>query len=109
MSNTTPPDTTCTVPALQDIFKQLNTADFALAQLAIDLKDPDKRQEIGIKLVEAMADAFDTHGMEFSDIKMKTKGGVATVSFKFPVIAIARSLDKAQAESLPEAEPTAQP
>jgi hypothetical protein len=56
--------------------------------VAIDLKDPDKRQEIGIRLIENINDAF-AKGLEFSDVKVKSKAGVATVSFKFPVAALA--------------------
>lgn len=84
-------DTTTHVPDLEDIFKRLNVADFALAQLALDLKDPDKRQEIGIKLVEALNDAF-SKGMTFSDVKLKTKAGEMTASLKFPVASLLRSL-----------------
>lgn len=79
-------DSTTQVPEIETIFKQLNAADFTLAQLAIDLKDPDKRQEIGIRLIENMNDAF-AKGLEFADIKVKTKAGMATVAFKFPVSA----------------------
>lgn len=82
-------DSTTKVPEVEAIFNQLNAVDFTLAQLAIDLKDPDKRQEIGIRLIENINDAF-TKGLEFSDIKVKSKAGVATVSFKFPVAALAK-------------------
>jgi hypothetical protein len=81
-------DSTTQVPEIETIFKQLNAIDFTLAQLAIDLKDPDKRQEIGIRLIENMNDAF-AKGLEFADIKVKTKAGMATVAFKFPVSALA--------------------
>lgn len=81
-------DSTTQVPEIETIFKQLNAVDFTLAQLAIDLKDPDKRQEIGIRLIENMNDAF-AKGLEFADIKVKTKAGMATVAFKFPVSALA--------------------
>jgi hypothetical protein len=82
-------DSTTKVPEVETIFKQLNAVDFTLAQLGIDLKDPDKRQEIGISLIENINDAF-AKGLEFSDIKVKTKAGMATVSFKFPVAALAK-------------------
>jgi hypothetical protein len=82
-------DTTTKVPEIEAIFNQLNAVDFTLAQLAIDLKDPDKRQEIGIRLIENINDAF-AKGLEFSDIKVKTKAGVATVVLKFPVVALAK-------------------
>jgi hypothetical protein len=82
-------DSTTKVPEIETIFNQLNAADFTLAQLAIDLKDPDKRQEIGIRLIENINDAF-AKGLEFSDVKVKSKAGVATVSFKFPVAALAK-------------------
>ena len=81
-------DSTTKVPEIETIFKQLNAVDFTLAQLAIDLKDPDKRQEIGIRLVENINTAF-TKGLEFADVKVKTKAGMATVAFKFPVSALA--------------------
>jgi hypothetical protein len=85
-------DTTTKVPEICDMFNQLNAADFTLAQLAIDLKDPDKRQEIGIRLIEAINDAF-TKGLEFTDIKLKTKAGIANVSFKFPVASLLKSFN----------------
>lgn len=81
-------DSTTQVPEIETIFKQLNAVDFTLAQLAIDLKDPDKRQEIGIRLIENINDAF-AKGLEFADVKVKTKSGMATVAFKFPVSALA--------------------
>lgn len=81
-------DSTTQVPEIETIFKQLNAVDFTLAQLAIDLKDPDKRQEIGIRLIENMNDAF-AKGLEFADVKVKSKSGMATVAFKFPVSALA--------------------
>lgn len=81
-------DSTTQVPEIETIFKQLNAIDFTLAQLAIDLKDPDKRQEIGIRLIENINDAF-AKGLEFADVKVKTKAGMATVAFKFPVSALA--------------------
>ena len=81
-------DSTTQVPEIETIFKQLNAVDFTLAQLAIDLKDPDKRQEIGIRLIENINDAF-AKGLEFADVKVKTKAGMAIVAFKFPVSALA--------------------
>jgi hypothetical protein len=81
-------DTTTQVPEIEKIFKQLNAVDFTLAQLAIDLKDPDKRQEIGIRLIENINTAFITKGLEFADVKVKTKAGMATVAFKFQVSAL---------------------
>lgn len=84
-------DTTTKVPELDAIFNSLAAADFTMAQLAIDLKDPDKRQEIGMRLVEAMNDAA-AKGMEYTDIKLKAKNGVANVSFKFPLASLAKSL-----------------
>lgn len=80
-------DSTTKVPEIDDIFNQLNAVDFTLAQLHIDLKDQDKRQEIGIRLIEVIKEAFDK-GMTFSDVKLKTKAGMATVSFKFPVASL---------------------
>lgn len=81
-------DSTTKVPEIETIFKQLNAVDFTLAQLAIDLKDPDKRQEIGIRLIENINTAFNKD-LEFADVKVKTKAGMATVAFKFPVSALA--------------------
>lgn len=81
-------DSTTQVPEIETIFKQLNAVDFTLAQLAVDLKDPDKRQEIGIRLIENINDAF-AKGLEFADVKVKSKAGMATVAFKFPVSALA--------------------
>ncbi|MFN5249773.1 MAG: hypothetical protein ACK5DE_01880 [Bacteroidota bacterium] len=81
-------DSTTKVPEIETIFKQLNAVDFTLAQLAIDLKDPDKRQEIGIRLIENINEAF-SKGLEFADVKVKSKAGMATVAFKFPVSALA--------------------
>ncbi len=81
-------DSTTHVPEIATIFKQLSAVDFTLAQLAVDLKDPDKRQEIGIRLIENINEAF-TKGLEFADVKVKSKSGMATVSFKFPVSALA--------------------
>lgn len=81
-------DTTTKIPEIEKIFEQLNAVDFTLAQLSVDLKDPDKRQEIGIRLVENINTAF-TKGLEFADVKVKTKAGMATVAFKFPVSALA--------------------
>lgn len=77
-------DSTTKVPEIDDIFNQLNAVDFTLAQLHIDLKDQDKRQEIGIRMIEVIRESFDK-GMTFSDVKLKTKAGMATVAFKFPV------------------------
>ncbi len=93
MSENTTEDTTTKVPEVNTIFEQLNAVDFTMAQLSLDLKDPDKRQEIGIRLVEAIQDAF-TKGMTFDDIKLKTKSGKATVSFKFPVADLVRNIAK---------------
>lgn len=93
MSEETTPDTTTKVPEIDKIFDQLNAVDFTMAQLSLDLKDPDKRQEIGIRLVEAMQDAF-SKGMEFKDIKIKSKNGVANVSFKFPVVHLIKGFKK---------------
>lgn len=80
-------DTTTKVPEIESIFNQLNAVDFTLAQLAIDLKDPDKRQEIGIRLVDTIQKSFE-NGMEFTDVKLKAKGGMATISLKFPVASL---------------------
>lgn len=82
-------DSTTKIPEIETIFNQLNAIDFTLAQLAIDLKDPDKRQEIGIRLIENINDAF-SKGLEFSDIKVKSKAGMATVSFKFAAASLAK-------------------
>ncbi len=82
-------DSNTKIPEIETIFNQLNAIDFTLAQLAIDLKDPDKRQEIGIKLVENINEAF-SKGLEFADVKVKSKAGMATVSFKFPASALAK-------------------
>lgn len=79
------------IPEINSIFNQLNAVDFTLAQLAIDLKDPDKKQEIGIRIIESINEAI-TQGLEFSDIKLKTKAGMATVSFKFPVASLIKSV-----------------
>ena len=84
-------DSNTQIPDIAKIFDQLSAVDFTIAQLNLDLKDPDKRQEIGIRLVEALNDAF-TQGMTFSDIKVKTKSGVANVSFKFPVASLVRGM-----------------
>ena len=82
-------DSTTKVPEVEAIFNQLNAVEITLAQLASEIKDPDKRQEIGIRLIENINDAF-AKGLEFSDVKVKSKAGVATVSFKFPVAALAK-------------------
>ncbi len=93
MSENNSEDTTTKIPEVNAIFEQLNAVDFTMAQLSLDLKDPDKRQEIGIRLVEAIEDAF-SKGMEFDDIKLKTKSGKATVSFKFPVANLVKNIVK---------------
>jgi len=77
------------MPEIEKIFNQLNAIDFTLAQLAIDLKDPDMRQVIGQQLVETINDAF-TKGLEFADVKVKSKNGMATVAFKFPASALSK-------------------
>jgi len=82
-------DSNTKIPEIETIFNQLNAIDFTLAQLAIDLKDPDKRQEIGIRLVENINEAF-SKGLEFADVKVKSKAGMATVSFKFSASALAK-------------------
>jgi hypothetical protein len=78
-------------PSVERIFDQLNAIDFTLAQLQIALKDPDERQEIGVDLVKTINDAITHKGIEFADVKVKSKGGMATVSFKFAASALAKS------------------
>jgi hypothetical protein len=86
-------DSTTKVPEITSIFNQLTAVDFTLAQLAIDLKDPDKKQEIGIRLIETINEAI-TQGLEFTDIKLKAKSGIANVSFKFPVASLSKGISK---------------
>ena len=79
-------------PKLDVICQHLNTLDFNMAQLAIALKDPDKKQEIGMKLVDAIKEAIDAKDLEFSNLKLSMKGGILNVGMKFPLTAIVRRL-----------------
>ena len=95
------------VPDLKDVCSLLQTIDFATAMLANSLKDPDKRQEIGLRLIDAMLEGHN-HGLEFTDVKIKTSAGMMTTTFKFPVASILVGLQKltAQAQISPENEGT---
>lgn len=85
--STTPKAPTVEDGALEPLLHQLNAVDSVFAQLAIDLKDPTKRQAIGANILRVFTD-MQASGGEFSDIKIKIKSGVATVSFKAPVSAM---------------------
>lgn len=87
---TTPNTTATEITSTETIFNQLNAIDFTLAQLQIALKDPDQRQEIGVNLIETMSAAIAQKGFEFADVKVKSKAGMATVSFKFAASALSR-------------------
>lgn len=78
------PSSTTSDVDMTTVFGQLNTADYHLASLYAALKDPDKRQEIGISLLEMMESSF-ASGLVFKDIKLKINAGMLTASFKFPI------------------------
>lgn len=81
------------IPDLKDVCLLLQTIDFTTASLSTSLKDPDKRQEIALKLIDAMLEGH-KHGLEFADLKLKTSGGMMTASFKFPVASLVAGLQK---------------
>ena len=78
-----PENTKKPLSEIEVMFNQLQAADNTLAQLALALKDADKRQEIGAKLVAAL-DASINDGLAFSAIKMTAKAGVLSITFKMP-------------------------
>lgn len=85
------------VPDLKEVCSLLQTIDFATALLATSLKDPEKRQEIGLRLLDAMLEGH-KHGLEFADVKVKTSSGMMTTTFKFPVASILVGLQKIAAQ-----------
>lgn len=82
MSNDTPKASDSEINA---IFDQLNAADFTLAKIQEDLKDADKRQEVGLRLVEMLADAT-ASGLVFQKVKLGTKAGTLKLGFEFPIL-----------------------
>jgi hypothetical protein len=79
---------------------QLNAADFSMARIQEDLKDADRRQEIGKRLVAMLAEASD-EGLVYQKIKISAKAGILKVGFEFPILVFRDLLGKAIAGPTP--------
>ena len=100
MSNlTAPADANIATPnEINSLLDQLNMADFTMAKINEDLKDADRRQEVGMRLVQMLHEATD-QGLKYNKIKLASKAGTLKLSFEFPSIVFRDLLGGLSAES----------
>lgn len=70
---------------INSIFDQLTAADYTMAKINEDLKDAERRQEIGKRLVAMLHEAAG-QGLSFQKIKLSTKAGVLKVGMEVPIV-----------------------
>lgn len=94
------PVAAATETEINAMLDQLNAADFSMARIQEDLKDADRRQEIGKRLVEMLAEASE-EGLVFQKIKIGAKAGILKLGFEFPILVFRDLLGKAVAPNNP--------